>query len=287
MGGFGRRRQPGRSAGLIREFVTIALAAWCSASTADMLSIRDDTGRTVRLEAPARRIVTLSPHATELVVAAGASAQLVAAAAGLDPPAGVQELPRIGGPGPLDRERLLTLRPDLVVAWQSGNRPADLDWIARSGIAVYRSEPTSLGDISRAMRAIGVLSGHQAGAARAAAAFDAALQTPCTGLPRLPVYVEVWRRPALSLGGRHWLNSALHAAGWQNMLSRYPYGVIPVAAEAAFGAAGLPRISLWPDPGDSAAAPLADLLSRPGPRLAEAVQVLCRQRLRIGDDDGT
>ncbi len=265
---------------MIHTLIALACAGWIGTATAEAISVRDDTGRDVRLPGPAQRIVTLAPHATELVVAAGASTQLIATAVGMPPPAALQDLPRIGGPGPLDRERLLALEPDLVVAWQSGNRPADLDWVAHMGIALYRSEPRSLDDIGHALRAIGTLAGRSAEAARAGAAFDAALRTPCAGLPRLPLYVEVWERPAMSLGGRHWLNAVLHAAGWQNSLAQHPYGTIPVAAEMVLGAARLPQVSLVRRYDDSANDNLADLLSRPGPRLAEAAQLLCRLRLQ-------
>ena len=264
---------------MIRALCITAFAVCTGTAAAAPISVRDDTGREVRLHTPARRIVTLAPHATELVVAAGASPQLVAVANGAQPPTGLGSLPRIGGPGPLDRERLLALQPDLVIAWQSGNRRADLDWVTRSGTALYRSEPESLADIGGAIRAIGVLAGRREDALRAAASFDAASLTPCAGLPRRPVYVEVWDQPAMSLGGHHWLNAVLQAAGWQNTLARHPYGVIPVAAEAVAGAARLPRISLIRPHDNSLADRLADLLSRPGPRLAQAVQMLCRRRL--------
>ena len=266
---------------MIRVLLAVACTAWIGTAAAETLSVQDDTGREVRLHGPARHIVTLAPHATELAVAAGASAQLVAIAVGHEPAAELRHLPRVGGPGALDRERLLALRPDLVIAWQSGNRPSDLDWITHSGIALFRSEPRTLADVSRAIRAVGTLAGRQQDGMRGAAAFDAALQTPCIDLPRLPVYVEVWDRPAMSLGGSHWLNAVLHAAGWKNILTEYPYGVIPLAAETMIGAARLPQVSLLRRHDDSTADHLADLLSRPGPRLAEAVQLLCRRRLQI------
>ena len=249
---------------MIRTLLAAAFCASTGIAGAEILSVQDDTGRDVRLHGAARRIVTLAPHATELVFAAGASAQLVAMAVGLEPPAGLRHLPRIGGPGPLDRERLLALQPDLVVAWQSGNRPADLDWITRRGIALYRSEPRTLADISHAIRAIGILAGRRQEAMHGAAQFNASLQTPCAGLPRLPVYVEVWDRPAMSVGGRHWLNAVLNAAGWQNTLDPHPYGVVAVAAEAVIDAGRLERVSLLRRYDGSPADHLADLLSPSG-----------------------
>jgi iron complex transport system substrate-binding protein len=258
------------------------LVAWLwLAACADAAEVRDDLGLRVSLAQPAQRIVTLAPHATELVVAAGAAARLVGVAVGADPPPVVVALPRIGGPGALDREALLALQPDLVVGWQSGNRAADLDWIAHSGVALYRSEPEALSDIAAAIRAIGVLSGRGPHADRAAAAFERDLQTPCARQPAQPAYVVVWERPAMSLGGRHWINSAMRLAGYRNVFEQLDRGVFRISAEAAHAQHGLPRLNLVRDPSNPKDARLADLLARPGPRLAEAVQLLCGRRLRV------
>lgn len=239
----------------------------------------DDLGNRVSLPRPAQRIVTLAPHATELVLAVGAGSRLVGIAAGGSEPDALSSLPRIGGPGGLDREALLVLQPDLVVAWQSGNRATDLDWITDTGIAVFRTEPASLNDISHALRGIGELSGTRRQAEAAAQAFERALAAPCRHLPVQPVYVTVWERPAMTVGGRHWINAVLKLAGYRNVFDQLNRGVFHVAPEAAEGHAGLPHISLIRSFDLSSNDRLADLLSRPGPRLAEAVQMLCAQRL--------
>lgn len=257
----------------------LALGATAAAAATPALSVVDDAGRTVHLDTPARRVVTLSPHATDLVVAAGGTASLVAVANGPAPAEVGAELPRIGGPGRLDRERLLLLRPDLVIAWQSGNRRADLDWIARRGTAMYLSEPRTLADIAAAIRAIGRLVGRPGHAERSAARFTAALTTDCRSLPQRPVYVALWDRPALSVGGRHWLNDVLRHAGYRNVLQPIDRGVVRVAAETLLSRQPLQRLSLVRRFDDSDEDQLADLLSRPGPGLADGVQRLCRQRL--------
>lgn len=242
-------------------------------------AVVDETGREVALAAPARRIVTLAPHATELVIAAGAADRLVAIAAGSAPPPGLAAVPRIGGAGPLDREALLAMRPDLVIGWQSGNRAADLDWLARVGVPLYRSEPRDLDDIGRSIRSIGALAGTAAVAAAAAQGFTAAVQTACAGLPRLPALVLVWGRPPMTVGGRHWINAVLHAAGFRNRFAEVPAGVFQVAPEALLAAGPVHRLSLVPGSADDPL--LADLLSRPGPRLAMAVERLCLRRLEL------
>jgi iron complex transport system substrate-binding protein len=245
------------------------------------VEVRDDLGRVLALAEPARRIVTLAPHATELVAAAGAAARLVAIAAGNEPPPGLAALPRIGGPGALDREALLALEPDLVVAWQSGNRAADLEWVESAGIALYRSEPARLADVAAAIRAIAALAGTGDAGARAAQGFEAALATPCRNLPLRPAYVQVWDRPAMSVGGRHWINAVLRAAGFRNLFAGVDRGIFRIAPEAWFAARPAFEVSLLRRFDGSADDRLAELLARPGPRLATAVQLLCQRRLEL------
>lgn len=259
--------------------ILFALSCILPTAAAGGLTVVDDLGRTVTLNRPAQRILTLSPHATELVVAAGVAARLVGIAPGPDPDGRLDAVARIGGPGPLDREALLALQPDLVIAWHSGNRAADLDWIDRTGIALYRSEPASLGAIADGIRNIGALADTRASAAAAADRFGQAIQTPCAGLSLQPVYVEIWTHPAMSVGGRHWINGVLQAAGFRNTLDQLDRGVFAIATEAALAQAHLPRVSTIRRHDGSPADRLADVLSRPGPRLAEAAELLCQQRL--------
>lgn len=239
----------------------------------------DDTGREVVMTAPAERIVTLAPHATELAVAAGATGRLVAIAAGSPPPPELAGLPRIGGAGPLDRETLLAVEPDLVIGWQSGNRAADLDWITERGIAVYRSEPRDLADVARSIRVIGQLADTGATAAVAAQDFLDASRTACSDLPARPALVLVWTQPPMTVGGRHWINPVLQAAGFRNHFAAVPVGTFQVGREALLGAGRAHRVSLVPGASDDPL--LVDLLSRPGPRLAAAVQRLCQRRLEL------
>ncbi|MGB5774798.1 MAG: helical backbone metal receptor [Sedimenticolaceae bacterium] len=247
---------------------------WC-------VQVNDDLGRPVALAHAAQRIVTLAPHTTELVLAAGGGDRLVGVAAGGNYPPSIGALPRIGGPGALDRERLLTLRPDLVIAWQSGNRASDLEWIERMGIALYRSEPTSLHDIASAIRAIGRLADKTLTAERAALRFEKSLVTPCAQQPLLPAYIEVWDRPAMTIGGSHWINDVLRHSGYRNMFGHVVRGVFAIADEARYSTRRAMRISLLPARAGDPDSRLADLLSRPTPGLAEAIELLCARRLGI------
>jgi iron complex transport system substrate-binding protein len=91
------------------------------------VAVTDDTGATVRLNNPAQRVVSLAPHTTELLFAAGAGRQVVGAVAHSDYPPAAEDIPRVGGYSNLDYERILSLSPDLVVAWASGNEDGAIE----------------------------------------------------------------------------------------------------------------------------------------------------------------
>ena len=170
------------------------------------VAVTDDTGAEVRLAGPARRIVTLAPHATELVFAAGAGAALVATVEHSDEPPAARALPRVGGLAGIDREALLAARPDLVVAWQSGNPPGLLAWLERRGIAVYRSEPRRLADVDHSVAALAALAGLPAPAPPAAAP-AAPLPGPVTAL------FLFWDAPLIAAGADHVLSDLLRECG--------------------------------------------------------------------------
>src|SRR5204863_5689659 len=95
-----------------------ALLAWCGAvAVAAPVSAVDATGVRIELAAPAARIVSLAPHATELLFAAGAGGSVVGLLAPADWPPEAKRVPRVGDAAGLDLERVVALKPDLVVVW--------------------------------------------------------------------------------------------------------------------------------------------------------------------------
>ncbi|HEX5864943.1 MAG TPA: ABC transporter substrate-binding protein, partial [Casimicrobiaceae bacterium] len=94
-----------------------ALLAACPATVVAAVAAEDATGASIALASPARRIVSLAPHATELLFAAGAGERVVGV---LDPanwPPEAAAVPRVGTAAGLDLERIAALKPDLVVVW--------------------------------------------------------------------------------------------------------------------------------------------------------------------------
>ncbi len=230
------------------------------------------------LASPAPRVISLAPHTTELVIAAGGLTLLVGAVAADDPlPPQVTPMQSYGG---IDRERLLALRPDLIVVWRSGTRPNDLAWLKTLETRLYASEPMRLEDIAEDMRALGRLMGTRETAERAAADFLRALGTPCADLPPREVYVEIWPQPPLSLGGRHWLNDVLRRAALRNTFVDVDRAVFTPDPETLLQRRRLPHLVLRDLPASPDRLGNA-LLARPGPRLADALPALCQQRLSL------
>ena len=244
------------------------------------ITVLDDLDQPVRLELPATRIVTLSPHTAELAVAAGLSHALVGVADFSEYPKQLNHLLTINSINGVDRERLLLLKPDLVVAWASGNKPADIQWLKHSGIPVYLSEPRTLDQISTTIEKLGKLAGSPLAASIAARKFNENLAQSCLsrqGAPLLRVFYEIWPTPPMTIGGDHWLNEVLALAGLENIFKDQPRQVFSVDPESLLSRQADIRVSLYHDSTNQTGRLVTGnhLLSRPGPRLVEGLRQLC------------
>src|SRR5260221_5255523 len=110
---------------MIRFLACVVFAIVAADSHA--LQATDDRGVTLFLDLPAERIATLAPHLAEITFAAGAGAKLTGVSSFSRHPADAQRLPVVASYGPVDIERLIALRPDLLLVWLSGNSPLQID----------------------------------------------------------------------------------------------------------------------------------------------------------------
>lgn len=185
----------------------------------------DDGGNRIQLESPARRIVALSPHVTELVFDAGAGQWIVGAAAHSDYPGAARAIPRVGDARGLDLEAILRARPDLVVAWTSGNSRRTIDRLRRLGLQVFESEPVRFDQIASAVIRLGQLAGTEDAARRGAEAFNerlADLVASYAARPRVSVFYQIWDRPLLTVNGQHIITQALEVCGARNIFGHLP-----------------------------------------------------------------
>ena len=246
--------------------------------------------------APAR-VVTLAPHLTELVYAAGAGERLVGTVDTSDYPAAARRVPRIGDVERLDAERLMALRPDLVLLWGDGSPTAQKELLARLGLRTLSLEQHTLADVSAALEQLGALFGTERVAHAAAEALRqqiAALRSRYQGARRLRVFYQVWSTPLYTLGGRHVASEMLRVCGAENVFGDEPVDafavdeesvyardpdVVALAGTAAENAEWLrrwqSRVPLRAIGAGSVITLDPDLVNRMGPRIALGTESLC------------
>ena len=199
----------------------------------------DDRGRTLVLPLPARRIVSLAPSITELVYAAGAGDQLVGVASYSDYPPMARGVAQIGDASRVDVERVLSLRPDLVIGWRSGNHAADIARLERFGFPVFVAEPATLAAIPQLLRAIGVLAGTAATARVAASGFERgieALRKRYGARGDVRVFYEIWHEPLMTVNGAHMISDVIRLCGGSNVFAELAPLTPVVALEGVLAA---------------------------------------------------
>jgi len=281
---------------LLAVICSVAIGSLAARASRSDIQITDDAGTQVEIAHPARRVIAIAPDLAELVYAAGAGQWLIATVRGADYPPQVAALPSVGDASGLDFERIRQLEPDLVVAWGSGNKPADIARLRAGPVATLVLEPHTLDDVARHIRLVGALAGTRAVAEAAAERFE-------QGLHRLRkryahagvinVVVQIWQQPLFTVGPAHPLSDALDVCGARNGLADYPLlaGPVPIEdvltanADVILSVTGLPVAEtrarwqrLLSIPGRIPPKVISmdpDLLTRSGPRLLDGVAQLC------------
>jgi iron complex transport system substrate-binding protein len=146
----------GAPAGSLGRLLCMFLILLTNNATAE-IRLTDDSGRTVTLAQPAKRIITLAPHIVELLYAAGAGERIVGAVEYSYFPEAAKSIPRIGDSAQLDLERIVAMKPDLIIVWQHGNAQRQLDRLLSLGVPVYYNEPRSLDDIARSIEQLSLI----------------------------------------------------------------------------------------------------------------------------------
>ena len=174
-----------------------------------------------------------------MAFAAGAGSRLVGVARYSELPPGAPSLPEVGDAVSVDLERIVGLRPDLVLAWQSGNRTGDYERLEKLGYPVFVAEPRRLGDVARALRAIGALAGTRPAAERAAADFERGigqLRERYAKAPRVRAFYVIWTRPYMTVSGAHMISDVISLCGGENVFGDVAQLTPTVSLEAIIAA---------------------------------------------------
>lgn len=283
----------------------LAVLVLCSMNAAAVAapSVTDDAGERIVLHAPAARVVSLAPHLTELMFAIGAGQQLVGTVAHSDFPTAAQQIPQVGAFNALDLESIVALRPDLVIAWQTGGTAAAEQKLRELGIPVFLSEPHALEDIAKNLRQLGQLVGREKQGRVESDKFLArlkALRKRYHVRRPVSVFYQIWHQPLMTINGQHIISQVIDLCGGRNVFADLPVLAPKISLESVL--AKDPQVIVaggvaakhpnWKEDWQKWSQLSAvkhqhlffvnpDLLQRHTPRILQGAEVLCRQLQQV------
>lgn len=205
---------------LISSFIFITLFFVSTAQAS--ISVVDDSGRTVEMKKSAQRIISLAPHVTESLFSAGAGNKIIGAVSYSDYPEEAKKILRVGGYPSLDIEKIVSLKPDLVIAWTSGNSSKQVEKLISLGLTVFMSEPRYPEDIAKTIQRFGVLAGTKDTASKSSEDFIQhyqSLKKRYSNKEKVKVFYQIWNKPLMTINGQHLISDIITLCGGENVFA--------------------------------------------------------------------
>lgn len=249
--------------------------------------------------APAQRIIALSPHAVELLFAIGAGDRIVGAIDNSDYPEQAKSLNFVGNYQGIVIEKIIALKPDLIITWHSGNKINQIEQLKSLGLKVVDSDPTSLLEIAQDIRLLGRLTGLNVSAETIAHKFEQQLNTIVEQYQtkqKISVFYQLWSKPLMTISNQSWLNLFIEGCGATNVFATSTSAYPQVSIENVLLAN--PQVLLIPKDEQTRSHdlfnwqqwqhlnavknnhiyyPNGTLLHRPTPRVLTAMSEMCQQ----------
>jgi len=266
-------------------------------ATFGSIDITDDNGVVTHLAAPARRIISLIPSATESLIAIGAAGEMVGRTR-YDTASAIASLPSVGGGIDPSIEAIVGLKPDLVLAWATDKRAGLREKLTAAGVSTFVMSTEDTTDIFRNIQSLGRLTGHDSAATAVATSVRATLDSvrlSVAGKPTPSVIYVVFPDPPMTAGPKTFIGQLIGLVGgrsifpttdknWPNVameeiVKRDPDIVIVPVGEFKNNALDrFRKLTGWKDlravKEGRVVSVSADLLNRPSPAIAQSVLVL-------------
>ncbi|MEJ2914004.1 cobalamin-binding protein [Pseudoalteromonas sp. C12FD-1] len=194
------------------------------------------------------RVVALAPHIVENLFAIGAGSNIVGTVDYADYPIEAKSIERIGGYYGISLEKLLALKPDLVIAWKSGNQSEDLEQIKRLGINVHLSNPTTIESLANELITLGQLTGYVEQSQQVAANFTkrlAAIKQRYHSKEPLSGFYQLWAEPMMTVNNKTWINQLIEICQVSNVFAHSPTDYPQISIENVM--IKKPQIIIIPD----------------------------------------
>ena len=287
-----------------REALVLALIAvvFAACQTAEVRQVetstrelRDDLGRTVVVSEKIDRAVSLAPNLTEMIFAIGAGDRLVGVTTYCNYPVEATTKEKVGDTQTPNVERIITLRPQIVFVSTASQLEAFSRTLDEQGIAVYVTNPTTLEHVFQNLRRFGELFGRRDAAEELvtslSARANAVRQMNPGSLQKVRVFIQISNEPLFTIGRDSFLTELLEQAGGTSVTKDVPTGYPKLSKETA--AALDPDVIILSESDDNREPNAvfkdsravkngrvyrinADIISRPGPRLVDALEEISR-----------
>jgi iron complex transport system substrate-binding protein len=296
----------GFSIGLIATQVLLGISV--SLGSNDSLAKQERTSQSYP-----QRIITLAPHLSELVDAAGGAERLVSVSAFSNLPESVKQLPITSDARSIDLEKMKSLRPDLIIYWLGGTSESQIQSIKKTfnkDVQFISVQPKKLSDIATDIETIGKALGTESVAKKNADALRlkiAELSTKQRNTKqkniserKVRVFYQVWAQPLMTLNQDHIIGDIIQRCGGEQLFANEKVLVPTVSREAVikanpeiiFTAVDSAKIktdwSMWSSFPQLAATQNkafidldGDIISRPSPRIMQGAQKICAEINKI------
>ncbi|MBC7909432.1 MAG: cobalamin-binding protein [Pyrinomonadaceae bacterium] len=270
-----------------------------STSEVETREVKDETGKSLRVPVRIERVVSLAPNLTEIIYAVGAGNRLVGNTSFCDYPPAAKEVTKVGDTIQPNIERIIALRPQLVLVSTASQLEAFTRQMQEQGIPVYVTDPRDLEAVFRNLQMLGELFGESDRAAQVInelRARVAKVEATVKDQPPVKVFYQVEREPLYTAGRESFLTDLIRRAGGKSVTAEVPGAWPTFSDEAAL--ASQPEAIIMPTygsmkkesleiAGSLKTSPAAkqgrvygingDLLSRPGPRLVDGLEEMARK----------
>jgi vitamin B12 transport system substrate-binding protein len=172
-----------------------------------------------------QRIVALAPHIVEMLFDIGVGENIVGTVSYADYPEAALKIPRIGGYHGIQIEKILELKPDVVIVWPSGNKESDIKTMEKMGLKIVYSQPNKLEDVASGLRKFGKLTGHEAQAEIVANAYLQRLlklRQQYINIKPMKVFYQLWPEPMRTINKDTLINQLIEVCQGQNVFADNP-----------------------------------------------------------------
>jgi iron complex transport system substrate-binding protein len=187
------------------------------------LQFRDEVGREVIFNFPPKRIISLAPNITEILFSLGLDEEIVGVSIHCNFPEKAKSKVRVGSYISIDFERVISLKPDLIIGTGAGNTRDMVERLGKLGFATYVIFPKSLNDILQSIGHIGKVVDREKEASALIEGMERQKQRVIEltqGLPRTKVFLQIGEAPIVTVGKGSFADDLIRLAGGENIAER-------------------------------------------------------------------